>query len=258
MTLLVVSLVLCGAPAADKPKPLPLPIEKLEQVSCTVLDEPSAFRLIPLKPSEPPAEDTTRDYGACGRVKLPGDFDGRLVRVHTALPAAEKTELLLVALAANGKPPCQATLSLAYGSEAGSSNPSTRLNADLTVETSAVGNYPVQDIEGLNEIVTTRTTRSALRLPGCKLETISTEWNDLNGVFTDPKSHEMLLVSGKRVFYRAKPEKKAVELKVPRIDSSSASVQFGKSPKVYELELEGDVLSCTNPDGTVQTFKRTF
>jgi hypothetical protein len=252
MTLLVVSLVLWGTPA-DRPKRLAAPIQKLEELHCVAVDNQEGWSA----PSDLP-EGGSFEYAVCGRLKLPGDIDGMIVRLHIGLPMGEETRLTLSVPGTPGKPGCSITLSDAYGNEAGSSNPSTRLHADLTLETSAVGNYPVQDIEGLNEVVTTRTTRSALRPAGCKLETISTVWSDLSGVFTDEKSHEVLLISGKRVFYRPTAEKKAQELKVARIDSISASVQFGKSPRTYELKLEGEALSCKNPDGTVQTFKRTF
>jgi hypothetical protein len=251
MTLLVASLVLASGP------PLNLPIERLEQVSCRPVAKSKMVSAV----DDPDPEVV--EVAECGRLKLPNGLERDLTRLHASFPAGEKTELSL-----NVSARCSIALSSAYSSEAGSSTPTTRLNADFTVETTSVGNYPVMDIEGLDEIVTTKTAhsvlrvadpkRSVLREPDCKLETISTAWADLSGVFTDEKSREMLLIAGKRVFYRANADKKAEELKVVRLDAKSAAVQFGKSPKIYELKLEADALSCKNPDGTLQTFKRTF
>lgn len=81
------------------------------------------------------------------------------------------------------------------------------------------------------------------------------------GLFRDQKSGEMLSFSDDgQVSYRAKEGGRLQTLIVPRRDEQArtATVQFGGSPKNYQLSLSADVasLNCENPDGTVQTFVR--
>lgn len=109
--------------------------------------------------------------------------------------------------------------------------------------------------EGLPETVVIVAEDSARLTRNGTFEATPEAFATRDGAFVDPKTHEELRAVGPDIFYRANETKP-----FQKLEREGDTVRFKPGGKSYQLSWDEarKVLSCLNPDGSLQRFPRTW